>query len=270
MLQMDVLLGQFCLVCQVRAFELQGKGILAAPTTAPHAGLAPRPMPTARPGAPQTQTVRSGQAAAQAGGPGPCSDTSSASSSDCDGAPDAPSSCPSRAALHQSQLAAAPSSSQREVSHRQKRQRVAGGKPADDGHTHMLGDIQTAKKRRLLWELLERMEAEEDARVQVPRHDAPVSSGSMGSPDFGPTAGALVLCPPVAALPRDRGAEAAATAVRPVLTPAHPVALQRRMLQKLGAQACAVLLRDEGQLTSAARELVTQRYEQLVEEAAMD
>lgn len=81
--------------------------------------------------------------------------------------------------------------------------------------------------------------------------------------------GAILPVGPQGTCGGGQGGEAAAASVRPVLTDCHPMALQQRMLQKLGPQACAALLRKDVSLPAASLELVIRRYERLVEEASM-
>eukprot|EP00873_Tetraselmis_striata_P004601 jgi/Tetstr1/424865/TSEL_015360.t1 len=102
---------------------------------------------------------------------------------------------------------------------------------------------------------------------EAPPAEAPAAAAA-GVPAAAPPAEARPPRPSAASA-EGKAAEAAAAAVRPLLTVDHSEATQQRLLRRLGAGACAVLLRDEGSLPAASRELVLLRVEALVEEALM-
>eukprot|EP00873_Tetraselmis_striata_P003412 jgi/Tetstr1/423676/TSEL_014310.t1 len=144
----------------------------------------------------------------------------------------------------------------------------ASARPADatPGAASM-EDTQTAEKSRGVRQ--SPVGADEEATGDQP---LPPRSGcrSTGVARDRGDASRAASCPSVATSSGEKAAEAAAAAVRPFLTEGHSEVTQRRLLQKLGAHACAALLRDEGGLPPGCRELVLQRCEELVEEALMN
>eukprot|EP00873_Tetraselmis_striata_P003411 jgi/Tetstr1/423675/TSEL_014309.t1 len=127
-------------------------------------------------------------------------------------------------------------------------------------------DRQTTDKARQLLQTFE-----EDTRAQLPHTALPSSNGFPGSAGPCPPMGAQAVCPStVMPADQDKAAEAAASSVRPFLAAGHSAAMQKRMLQKLGAQACAALLRgEEGSLPLASRALAMQHYKRLMNKAML-